>query len=276
MRRLLSLDYLVERPTLGWLPTEEDKVRQFEALGLDRRAFPYRKYGTAGAAADPALLRLQAAHRGGRAHGDVLCTSMPGRRPTANCARGASPTRRSGLRCGLRLSPCTSSSSARAPRRPTAPRPVLKSWTQDGDGQGAPDPAARTQADPDIRHELARLDKAVPRRRPGAVACGRRMEHGRTTVRRAVRTARGNPHHDDRARGHRSLCDLEHHPAHQSRGGDVRMRRRLDRPPGQRAGQRAGQPTCHTDSGGGVATTSGGGVARPPSLFRRRCSGLSS
>ena len=33
MRRLLSLDYLIGRPTLGWLPTEADKVQQFEALG---------------------------------------------------------------------------------------------------------------------------------------------------------------------------------------------------------------------------------------------------
>ena len=33
MRRLLSLDYLIERPTLGWLQTEKDKVHRFEALG---------------------------------------------------------------------------------------------------------------------------------------------------------------------------------------------------------------------------------------------------
>ena len=43
MRRLLSLDYLIERPTLAWLPTEADKVQRFEALGLDRGTFPYGK-----------------------------------------------------------------------------------------------------------------------------------------------------------------------------------------------------------------------------------------
>ena len=48
MRRVLSLDYLIERPTLGWLPTEDDKVRRFEAFGIDRRTFPYRKYGQPG------------------------------------------------------------------------------------------------------------------------------------------------------------------------------------------------------------------------------------
>ena len=47
MRRVLSLDYLIERPTLGWLPTEDDKVRRLEgsrpARGPDdepRRAAP--------------------------------------------------------------------------------------------------------------------------------------------------------------------------------------------------------------------------------------------
>ena len=45
MRRLLSLDYLIERPTLSWLPTEADKVQRFAALGLDRAVLPYRTYG---------------------------------------------------------------------------------------------------------------------------------------------------------------------------------------------------------------------------------------
>ena len=48
MRRLLSLDYLIERPSLGWLPTETDKVQRFEALGIDRGTFPYRMYGPEG------------------------------------------------------------------------------------------------------------------------------------------------------------------------------------------------------------------------------------
>ena len=39
--------------------------------------------------------------------------------------------------------------------------PVLKRWTQDGDGQGAADPAGPTKADPDIRQEIARLEHAI-------------------------------------------------------------------------------------------------------------------
>ena len=39
--------------------------------------------------------------------------------------------------------------------------PVLKRWTQDGDGQGEADPAGPTKADPEIRQEIARLEDAI-------------------------------------------------------------------------------------------------------------------
>ena len=71
MRRLLSLDYIIARPTFGWLPTEGDKVQRFEALGLDRRTFPYRLSGPSGTPQTAALFRVQAADRRGRSGGDV-------------------------------------------------------------------------------------------------------------------------------------------------------------------------------------------------------------
>ena len=71
MRRLLSLDYIIERPTFGWLPTEADKVQRFEALGLDRRAFPYRLYGPDGKPQTPRYFCVQAADHRGRSGGDV-------------------------------------------------------------------------------------------------------------------------------------------------------------------------------------------------------------
>ena len=37
MRRLLSLDYVLEHSGLPWLPTEPEKVAAFEALGIERR-----------------------------------------------------------------------------------------------------------------------------------------------------------------------------------------------------------------------------------------------
>ena len=49
MRRLLSLDYVLEHPHLPWLPTEPEKVAAFEALRIDRRILPQRVHrGAAG------------------------------------------------------------------------------------------------------------------------------------------------------------------------------------------------------------------------------------
>ena len=49
MRRLLSLDYVLEHPDLPWLATEPEKVRALETLGIDRRLLPSRLYrGAAG------------------------------------------------------------------------------------------------------------------------------------------------------------------------------------------------------------------------------------
>ena len=44
LRRLLSLDYVLEHPELPWLPTEQEKVAFFDLLGIDRRRLPKRVY----------------------------------------------------------------------------------------------------------------------------------------------------------------------------------------------------------------------------------------
>ena len=44
LRRLLSLDYVLENPELPWLPTEQEKVGFFESLGIDRSRIPHRVY----------------------------------------------------------------------------------------------------------------------------------------------------------------------------------------------------------------------------------------
>ena len=49
MRRLLSLDFILEHPGMNWLPAEPEKVEFFEKLGLPRRLIPRRiYYGVAG------------------------------------------------------------------------------------------------------------------------------------------------------------------------------------------------------------------------------------
>ena len=44
LRCLLGLDHVLEHPGLPWLPTEPEKVRGFEALGIERRHLSLRVY----------------------------------------------------------------------------------------------------------------------------------------------------------------------------------------------------------------------------------------
>ena len=160
MRRLLSLDYLIERPSLGWLPTEADKVRRFEALGLDRRTFPYRMYGPEGKPKIPRYFAFK------------LPIAVDEQAATFVYV-DAGQTTDSELRAwGMAHAPLWAALRARTfavhvvavgTGAGAADRaaPVLTRWTQDGDGQGAADPTGPTKADPDIRKEIARLEDAI-------------------------------------------------------------------------------------------------------------------
>ena len=44
MRRLLSLDFVLEHPGLNWLPTEGEKVEFLEGLGVHSNLIPRRIY----------------------------------------------------------------------------------------------------------------------------------------------------------------------------------------------------------------------------------------
>ena len=46
-RRLLSLDFVLERPDLPWLATEQEKVARFAELGIQPATLPQRVYGGA-------------------------------------------------------------------------------------------------------------------------------------------------------------------------------------------------------------------------------------
>ena len=159
MRRLLSLDYLIGRPTLGWLPTEADKVQQFEALGIDRAVLPYRKYGAAGKAQTRCFaLKLPIAPD---EHAATFVYVDPGQ--STDSELGAWGVAHAPLWAALRARTFAVHVVAVGTGVEAADRaaPVLKRWTQDGDGQGAADPAGPTKADPDIRQEIARLEKAI-------------------------------------------------------------------------------------------------------------------
>lgn len=44
LRRLLSLDHVIEHPRLAWLPTEQEKVAHFTGLGIPLSDLPQRTY----------------------------------------------------------------------------------------------------------------------------------------------------------------------------------------------------------------------------------------
>ena len=144
MRRVLSLDYLIERPTLGWLPTEDDKVRRFEAFGIDRRTFPYRKYG------QPGIPRYFAFK---------LPIAVDERAATFVYVDAGQSTDSELRAWGVAHAPLWAALRARTfavhvvavgTGVDAADRaaPVLKHWTQNGDGQGRGGPGRADQGRP--------------------------------------------------------------------------------------------------------------------------------
>ena len=98
MRRLLSLDFVLEHPGMNWLPAEPEKVEFFEKLGLSRRLIPRRiYYGVAGnqkryfalklpLAVDPEIVTFAYVNPG---HADGYRTPLVGSRAWA--ALGCAP-----------------------------------------------------------------------------------------------------------------------------------------------------------------------------------------
>ena len=160
MRRLLSLDYLIEWPTLTWLPTEADKVQRFEALGIDRDTFPYRLYGPHGKPQVPRYFAFK------------LPIAVDEQAATFVYVDAGQSTDSELRAWGMAHAPLWAALRARTfavhvvavgtgVEAADRAAPVLKHWTQNGDGQGAADPAGPTKADPDIRQEIARLEQAI-------------------------------------------------------------------------------------------------------------------
>ena len=160
MRRLLSLDYIIERPTFGWLPTEADKVQRFEALGLDRRTFPYRLYGPDGT---PKIPRYFAFKLPIAVDDQAATFTYVDAGQTTDSELRAWGRAHAPLWAALRARTFAVHVVAVGTGAEAADRaaPLLKYWTQDGDGTGTADPTGQTQADPDVRQEIARLRAAI-------------------------------------------------------------------------------------------------------------------
>ena len=159
MRRLLSLDYVIERLTLGWLPTEEEKVRRLVALGIDRAVLPYRKYGAEGkeqtryfALKLPIAVDAKAA---------TFVYVDPGL--TTESELRAWGVAHAPLWAALRARTFAVQIVAIGLDAPAANRAetVLRSWTRDGDGQAEAHAAGPTKADPEVQQEMTTLEQAL-------------------------------------------------------------------------------------------------------------------
>ena len=160
MRRFLSLDYIIERPTFGWLPTEDDKVQRFEALGLDRARLPVPEVRAGRARSIPRYFAFKLPI----AVDDQAATfAYVDSGQTTDSELRAWGAAHAPLWAALRARTFAVHVVAVGTGAEAADRaaPVLKHWTRDGDGTGAADPTGPTQADPDIRQEIARLKAAI-------------------------------------------------------------------------------------------------------------------
>ncbi len=102
LRRLLSLDYVLEHPVLPWLPTEQEKVAFFDLLGIDRNRIPSRIYhGAVKKQTRYFALKLPIAAMPNPPPSSTSIRAIP---PTPNCAPGARLTSGFGGLCGGKAS----------------------------------------------------------------------------------------------------------------------------------------------------------------------------
>ena len=160
MRRLLSLDYLIERPSLTWLATEADKVQCFEALGISRATLPCRCYGKPDqpqvtryfdlkmpVAVDPPTATFVYVDAGQTSDSELRTWGQ------AHMPLWVALRRRTFavhvVAVGL-----TADAADRAV-------PVLAHWTKDAADPAPPAPIGQTRADPEIRREIATIGDAI-------------------------------------------------------------------------------------------------------------------
>ncbi len=150
LRRLLSLDYVIEHTDLPWLPTEQEKVAAFEALGIERDVLPVRVYrGAAGVTRRHFPVKLPVALDSTRA---LFVYAEPGH-DTATALRSWGKAH-AGLWRALRSRDVSPEivAVARTPRELERARRVTHGWAE---------PTGRGKPDTEIREELARIERAI-------------------------------------------------------------------------------------------------------------------
>ena len=150
MRRLLSLEHVIEHPDLPWLATEAEKVAAFGALGIDRELLPVRLYrGKAGTTRRYFHVKLPVALDSKRA---VFVYADPGH-DTATALRSWGRAHRGLWRALATLGRSVEAVVvARTSRQTRRARKVMRYWTE-ASGTAEPDPM--------VAIELARIERAI-------------------------------------------------------------------------------------------------------------------
>ena len=168
LRRLLSLDYVLEHTGLSWLPTELEKVGAFEALGIERRILPSRLYrGAAGNTRRYFPLKLPVALEAERA---VFVYVDPGH-DTTTALRSWGVAHR-GLWEALRERGRSIEVVAvvRTVRELQRALTILENWTNTSTASG---PSAAPEPDSAARREIVRIEQAI--RKPRMSGCSKSM-----------------------------------------------------------------------------------------------------
>ena len=175
MRRLLSLDYVIEHSDLPWLPTEHEKVGALEALGIERRILPVKAYrGAAGTTRRYFPVKLPVALDAGAPSSS---TPIPATRPRPRSARGAMRTGGSG--CAQGAGPIRRGRG----RRPPPPGNSDGHGRPSGDGPNTaasspatPEPGRAARCDIDrIEQAIRGMDDAVIEKHGGLQGCLQRI-----------------------------------------------------------------------------------------------------
>ncbi len=150
LRRLLSLDYVIEHTDLPWLPTEHEKVSAFEALGIERSLLPVRVYrGAARNTRRYFPVKLPVALDPARA---LFVYADPGH-DTSTALRSWGRAHRGLWRALRRLGRSVEVVAvARTSRELERARRVARGWAEPG-GPGEPEAEAA--------EELARIERAI-------------------------------------------------------------------------------------------------------------------
>ena len=183
LRRLLSLDYVIEHPELEWLPTEEEKVWYCEDIGIPKDRLPKRIYtGAAGAVTRYFPLKLPVA--GGPSA--RLSMSIPATTPPLKCSIGAGRTSIFGPVCGNAISRFMWLQSASTPTPTNARAPYWKAgrWRKKESRSGAPRRRPSKKERDAISSALDTFDSKVLARFGGFTKAGQRYRELRDILAR--------------------------------------------------------------------------------------------